>query len=259
MSLLGMAIGGLAVGVAVMQEPCYIPPLQVVGDVEHSLSLNNIDQAGRPIRISFQRGRYLAVRLTDVIDTAKTAGKAESLYLISYDGFTSVIDAGRIDDCYIAYTAGSGWMSINLRHPVNSNVRSLREIIVVSDGSDQSFDLSVIGPETDTVRVTPGQMLTGNLLEYFYHEGDASVQSGGQAYESSVYTLRQVFQLNDLIPVNEGGKILVVNGGGASQLLDDDGYFEVKGNRFDYLLPDGGVTVQDVRRVAITTAGAGKI
>ena len=151
------------------------------------------------------------------------------MYLIGDDGFTSAIDANGIADCYLAYTASNGWEAVNLYHPVNSNVKSLKEIVVVSDGSDSNFSLSVTSPTADLVRVTPGQMLTHDLLEYFYHEGDASVQNGGQTYESSVYTLRQVFRLDDLTPVNEGDQILVVDGNGADQLLDNGWLFRGEG------------------------------
>ncbi len=256
MGLLGLALGGLAVG-AFMMQPGYIPPLKVVGDVEHSLTLKNINQAGHPEKITFQATRYRAVRLAEVINAAAPVGKATELYLIGDDGFTSAIDAGEIADCYLSYTASNGWEAVNLDHPVNSNVKSLREIVVVSDGSDGNFGLSVTSPTVVLVRVTPGQMLTHNLLEYFFHEGDASVQNTGQTYDSSVYTLRQVFRLSDLTPVNEGDQILVVDGNGGSQLLDNDGYFEVKDNRIDYLLPDDQTTVEDVRRVIIDPA-AGK-
>jgi hypothetical protein len=251
MGLLGLAIGGLAVGAVMMQATGYIPPLKVVGDVEHSLTLKNINQAGRPERITFQATRYRAVRLAEVISAAEPVGKAARLYLIGDDGFTSTIAADGIADCYLSYTASNGWEAVNLYHPVNSNVKSLKEIIVVSDGSDRNFGLSVTSPTADLVRVTPGQMLSHNLLGYFYHEGDASVQHGGQTYESGVYTLRQVFRLDDLTPVKAGDRILVVDGSGASQLLDNGGYFEVKDNRIDYLLPDNQITVQDVRRVII--------
>lgn len=251
MGLLGLAIGGLAVWVVMMHTPVYIPPLKVVGDVEHSLTLKNIRQAGHLEDITLQGTRYRAVRLAEVIGAAAPVGKAARLYLIGGDGFTSAIDAGGITDCYLSYAAGDGWEAVNLYHPPSSNVKDLREIIVVSDGSDSSFSLSIASPAADLVRVTPGQMLTHNLRQYFYHEGDASMQHDGQTYESSVYTLRQVFVLDDLTPVPAGDRILVMDGSGACRLLDSGGYFEVDDNSIAYLLPDDRTVVEDVRKAII--------
>jgi len=256
LGLAGLAIGGLAVGAYMLQQPVYIPPLKVVGDVRHCLTIKSLDQIGPIDRIAFQGTSYRAARLADLIRAAGPVGAAQRLYLVGSDGFTAAIGAGSIADCHIAYTASNGWEAVNLDHPINSNAKSIAEIVVVAGGSDKDFGLGIIGPAADLARVTPGQMLTHNLQEYFYHEGDASVQNGGETYESSVYTIRRVFRLNDLIPAGEGNPILVVSADGAWQLVDNHGYFEVKENYIDYLLPDERVTVPRVRGVIVDPPAA---
>lgn len=250
LSLLGFVIGGFVFGSA-KHAPDYIPTLKVVGDVAENVTLKDLNAMGKPTEITYQGVKYQAIKLADIINAAKPVAKASQLYLAGSDGFTSSIKADGIEKCYIAFTAKNGWEAINLNHPVNSNAKMLKEIIVVSDGSSGDFGIRVTNQETELLRVTPGQLYTRAITEYPYFEGEASAQNGGNTYESSVYTKRRVFELDDLISANGVDMILVTGENSEPSLLDNRGYFELKENYINYLQPDTRNTVEKVKSVKI--------
>lgn len=256
LGLLGLAIGWTAMG-AVSRAHRYIPPLKVTGDVTDVLTLQDPGRLGNMEKITFQGASYQAVKLADLLAKAGPQANAGQLYFVALDGFTTAIKATDIDHSYIAFTAKNGWEAINLLHPNSSNIKSITEIVVVSEGSGEGFTFNVIDPETDLVKITPGQLLTRPLTLYPYAEGKAVVQNDGKDYENQVFTKRRVFKISDLTPLQEGDMLLVMGEKGEYRLVDDSGYFEVKDNSINYLHPDTRTKLQKVQGVILRPPTAG--
>lgn len=248
--LLGFVIGSLAFAAA-GRNPGYIPPLNVIGDVERALKLEEPKQLGKLHKISFEGQKYQALKLTDIIEAAQARGVPEQIYLISYDGFASAFPALGLEESYIAFTAKNGWEAINFNHPINSNAKMLKDIVIVSGESSSPFDLAVIDAEKELARVTPGRLYTRSLLEYPYAEGQAEIKKQGKTYTSSVYTRRKVFRLDDLTPVQEGARMLLMGADGENRYQENHGYFEVKDNYINYLDFDERQELERIRGVII--------
>ena len=255
LGLLGFFLGGMACGV-LKTTPTYVPPLQVVGDVNHSLRLENPDQLGKREQINYDGKKYQVLRLMDIIEEAQPVALPGQLYLVSSDGFTSSFPAQGLEKCYITFTPENGWEALNLNHPINSNAKMLQEIVVVADGSVPDFGLAVMNQDTDLVRVTPGQLYSRPLMEYPYKEGKAAVENQGKTYETSVYTKRRVFRLSDLTSVQEGDMMLVLGEKGQHRLVENRGYFELKENYINCLQMDTRSQVEKVKGVIITPPAA---
>lgn len=253
--LIGRAAMGIRDGMVGTGATHYVPPLKVVGDVADIVTFRDPKEIGKLTEITFQGTKYQAGRLADIIAQAKPMGKATQLYLLSSDGFSSAIKAKDIEDCYISFTANNGWEAVNLKHPINSNVKLLQEIIVVSDGNAQDFGFRVINPNANLVQTTPGQLEVQSLREYSYLEGRAEIQHNGQTYESSVYTRRRVFQLGDLTPVNNEDMLMVIGAKGQNRLVSQ-AWFQVKDNSINYWQPEERSTLENVRGVVINLPGA---
>ncbi len=248
--LLGFVIGSLVFG-TFRHNPGYIPPLKVVGDVARAVKLEDLKQLGKLHDITYDGHKYKAIKLMDIIATAQPIDTPEQIYLVGSDGFASSFPAQGLEESYITFTAQNGWEAINLNHPVNSNAKMLKEIVIISDGSSQHFGLVVINAEKEVARVTPGQLYTRTLLEYPYAEGQATVENQGKTYASSVYTRRKVFQLSDLAPVPEGEMILVMGAHGKQSFLATRGYFELKDNYINYLDIEQRSQVEEVEVVIV--------
>lgn len=254
--LLGLVIGGLAVGLAA-RPPRYLPPLRVTGDVARSYVLHDLRESGPIEQITFQGKKYRAVKMADVIKKAAPVAGSGQLYLAGQDGFVAAIAMpGPDTQSYIAFTAEHGWEAINLKHPNSSNVKQLAEIIVVANEGSGDFAFKVINQDGELARVTPGRLLTGALTRYPYPEGKAVLPSGGDDYEAQIFTRRLVFQLGDVAPLQEGEHCLLISEKGECRMLDDSGYFEVKDNQVDYLQPDTRTVLAKVRGVIVNPPAA---
>jgi len=256
LGLLGLVIGVAAMG-AISRTPWYVPPLKVIGDVVNSFTLQEPNEMGKLETISLQGNKYKAVKLAEIINRAQPVANAKQLYLVGLDGFTSAIKVDDIDDCYISFSAKNGWEAVNLKHPISSNAKQIKEIVVVSDGSTRDFAFNVIDPDKKLVQITPGQLLARPLTEFPYPEGKAVIQNDGKEYESQVFTKRRVFKLSDLTPVNEGDSFLVLDEKGEYRLVDNGGYFEVSDNHINYLQPDTRSILEKVKGVIVRPPAAG--
>ncbi len=259
--LLGICPGllGLAIGVATMlvfHSSHFIPPLKVIGDVVNSYTLQDLKGIGKPVRITFQGTRYRAVKLADVIEKADPAPNISQLYLVGADGFVSAVKVDSIDDCFIAYTSKNGWEAVNLKHPVNSNVKLLTEIVVVSNGDTGDFAFNVISQDSNLAQITPGKLLTGSLKQYLNPEGKAVVQNNGKDYESQVFTRCRIFKLSDLIPVKDGEAFLVMGEKGECSMADNRSCFEVKDNYVNCLQPETRTVLEKVKGVIVRPPAA---
>ncbi|MDD2511242.1 MAG: hypothetical protein PHP26_05570 [Syntrophomonas sp.] len=249
LGLLGFVLGGLA-GSILQPTPGYIPPLKVVGDVARVLKLEDPEQLGKLQHISYDGHEYKAIKLMDIITAAQPVAPPEQIYLVGSDGFTSSFPAEGLEKSYIAFTAQNAWEAINLNHPVNSNAKMLKEIVIVSEGSSPN-GLTLINSEKELASVTPGQLYTRTLLEYPYAEGQAAIEKQGKTYSTSVYTQRKVFRLADLTPVPDGEMMLVMGAGGEQRFLENRGYFELKDNYINYLDFDERRQLEKVKGVIV--------
>lgn len=252
--LLGLLLGGAASktwdGAFGLEATQYIPPLKVVGDVANIVTLQNPKELGKLAEITFQGTKYQAGKLADLIAQAKPEGKASQVYLVGSDGFIAAIGAGNMADCYISFTAQNGWEAVNLKHPVNSNVKAVQEIVVIADGSARNWGFRVISAKGNLVQTTPGQLEVQSLKERLFLEGQAEIQHDGQYYESRIYTRQKTFQLADLTPVNKGDIVLVLGAKGQN-LLASQGYFEVKDNLINYWQPEERSVLENVKGVVV--------
>jgi len=250
LGLLGFVIGSFVFGTH-RQTPGHIPPLKVVGDVARVVKLEDPKQLGKLHDISYDGHKYRAIQLTDIITAAQPIAAPEQIYLVGNDGFTSSFPAKGLEKSYITFTAQNGWEAINLNHPVNSNAKMLKEIVVVSDGSSPHFGLTIINPEKELARITPGRLYTRTLLQYPYAEGQATVENQGKTYATSVYTQRKVFRLADLTPVPDGEMMLVAGANGEHRFLENRGYFQLKDNYVNYLDLDERSQLEKVKGVIV--------
>lgn len=245
-----LLIGGVAVGYRIPRNS-YIPTLKVIGDVSVPLHWQQLPGEGKHEHITYQGEKYQAIKLTDIIQAAQPTAPASQVYLVGSDGFTSLLSADRLEKSYITFSNRYAWEAINLDHPINSNAKMLKEIIVVARGAKDSA-FTVINRHSELITRTTGQLCADSTIDYPYFEGTASLQKRGETFKSSVYTRRRVFQLRDVAPVPASEHLLVLGKKGGYCLAENGrGYFELKENYIDFLQPDTRGTVEKVSGVMV--------
>ncbi len=232
-----------------------MPPLTIIGDVETVLNVPNLEEAGHVKKIRLESGLFRGVSLKELLSKAKpqNAGK---IYIVANDGFTAALDANSLEESYITFSPKNGWELINLRHPKSSNVKMIQEIIVVAGKSPQTNSFTVISG-TKTLNTTVGKMYTRVLTSYPYFEGRASLEHGGKNYKSEIYTRRRAFKMKDLLPLEDSAQMMLFGGKGDCLLADDGGFYQLVGNRIDYIHPEEREKLEDVRFVVIDPPAKG--
>lgn len=243
--MIGFIMGRLTIPIS-GNDVGYIPPMCVIGDVENCDVYKGLDDLSGRQDIVHQGKRISAAKLKGIIDRAKPVSDQYDIVLIGEDGLLASIPGTMLEDCYIALTEDNGWEAVNDNHPISSNIKRIKEILVVSKENTWEYGLNIISQDQNLANITPGQMYQKTIKLNPNFEGKSSVKKGRHTYETSVYTMRRIFQLKDVIENVMIEKILLMGQGGDYLYDDGNGHFELKDNSFNYYCADGKYSIQNV-------------
>ena len=232
-----------------LKAPNFVPPLSVVGDVETVLNVSNLEEIGQIKKIRSESGFCKGASIKELLLKSGPQGM-DKIYIVANDGFTAALDADSLEESYIAFSAKNGWELINTKHPISSNVKMIHEIIVVAKDSPSLNSFTIVS-KAETLDTTVGSLYTQAFTSYPYFEGQASLEHGGKSYNSEIYTRRRVFKIGDLLPSDEDVQIILFGENGKSLLADVDGYYQLVGNRIDYIHPEEREKLEGVRLAVV--------
>lgn len=234
----------------------YIPPLNVVGDVKQSYTLRGSEGDFDIVDIEMKDRKIKGVKLEDILLKAQPLNKKNDILLVGIDGMISKIGATNLQGSYISFTDKNGWEAIHYNHPASSNVKHLKEIVIVAKEDRMDIGMNIIDSEKNIKNITVGELYasTSTILPYF--EGESSIKKKGQKYSASVYTQRRIFRLEDMVEENLENA-LVMGALGEIKPIEEDGYFEVNANSIDYVSEDGKGRIEDVKGVIINPPNVG--
>ena len=231
-------IAGMAAGFFItngpVQENDYIARLYLTGDVSNSLNIDELDLTDYLENISYDGEKLEAFSLEKILSLAEPAGNEYSIYLIAADGRTARLSGGQIEKSYIRYGDIYGWETINLYHPVSTNIKEVREIIVVLEEEDLDYSLNIIDMDKDIASITPGQVNL-SASRFLKYGGTSFKDVDDRRYESSTFELKHVFNLENFLESENPEKMILMGSMGEYRFVDNTGYFELDGNVFNYV------------------------
>jgi hypothetical protein len=224
----------------------YVPYLKVAGDVKNVLHFNNFEKSEKSV-------------LKNIIDKAVPGCDEYEVLLVGNDGLLAMID-NRTDGTYLNFSNMNGWEILNDNHPVSSQIKHLKEIIVVS--RDQYSDNSVIifDTEKNITSVTPGQLYEKGLMRTLSFKGRSNIKRDSGEYSVSVFSTELIYPLKELnIPDNLS--YMIIDGNGKNHYTRSLGFLAYKDNRIDYLDADKKNEIKDVKGIltgapALSNSGA---
>lgn len=209
-------------------------PLLISGDVmnggyletyEGQLTFRIVDDAMR-------------IETTVLLYTLGLRSDHNKVYLIGQDGFMVGLNGLTLQDTYIAYNHDSGWMFISDKHPVNSGIKQMVELVVVSEDGLEDFNIIAEGSNhfysfgdmrlmmTDLVQVTDGISKLGDI-------------------EIDVMKIKSVVPVRDLVSEDVPVMIATVNGALIYE-YGNPGYLEFSQGNIRYHTEDMLTTYQNV-------------
>lgn len=233
----------------------YLPPLKVVGDVEETLTLLGPEDF-EMVSIENQEVDIDGIKLEDLILKSKPISNNAEIVLVGIDGLASKIKYENLEKSYIAFTEKNGWEAINLNHPISSNIKHLKEIVIVSTDEDFNIGFNVIDSEENILNTTVGRLYLDATSTLPYFEGESSIKNNGKTYSTTVYTERNLFRLKDILRDRELENPMIMCSKGAIKYIDEDGYFQIGDSQIDYIGIDGKDILENVAGAIINPTNA---
>lgn len=233
------------------KDTSYIPPLQIVGDVEEAVTLWEFPKDIHMDEIEKDNKKIKAMNLEDIILLSKPMTENNDVLLVGIDGLMSKIDGRNLEKSYIAFSNDNGWEAINYNHTISSNVKHLKEIVIVSNDDRLDIGMNIIDSEKNIKNLTVGELYAGPSTILPYFEGESKKEKGGKTYSTTVYTQRRILKVKDILEDYKPKKALVMGDRGEIKYIDEYGYFEANKNHIDYVGKDGKEKVEKIKGVII--------
>ena len=213
---------------------------EVQGDVTTPITINKI--LDYPTWAVSKDGQsYTAIALADVIASADPRSDEFDLLFIGEDGLTAKINGNDLSGCYISYSSQYDWEIINENHPISSQVKNLRNIVVIT--RDFNSDQASVGIEDiNGYRSTSA----GNLyLEGYYEKRVFEGQSEINDREVTIYTTHRLISPQDLLAFEKEIVVFGQDGRNCFDKVSEDSYFEITSTGLSYTSSDKRV-IEDV-------------
>jgi hypothetical protein len=236
-------------------QQCFVPAFEVTGDVEQPLNINSLEEF---LDSGLERDKNdgKVVSLIDIVTKAVPTAESYSVLIIGDDGLTAEVDGSSISDCNITFSADNAWEAINPKHPVSSNIKRIKEIVVASNQGNTNSGLSIIEQAGNIKSITPGGMYKTVVLEYPVFEGKSTVEHDGKQNWTGIYTRRKMVDISSLGIPTEVESLMAVARDGSQSLIKKDGLLELNGNYIDYVFPNLKDRVRDMVGIIIDPPGA---
>jgi hypothetical protein len=241
--ILGALIGRMTTP-SLEEVSTYIPGLAVIGDVNEVVSVADFKSTGAKEEALNQR----LIPLKELIYMAKPAAKIYDILLVGEDGLFAQIASKNMDDCYLKFSDKNGWESITENHPINSRIKGMKEIVVVSKDNSWDYGFNVITTRENLINITPGQLYLKELTLYPYFDGKSTKAEEGREYDVRLYKQKKLLPIKEIVNSNEG-PFLMMGENGAYERIDSEGYLELIGNRIHYIDPDNRKQIHGIKGI----------
>lgn len=229
------------IGFFIKSEPeTFVPSFQVIGDVQEVLTISNLDEYEKS-EFTYKDETLSGVSVADVV--TGILDENSSLFYVGTDGLTSEVDARTVEKSYILFSEDNGWEIINTEHPISSNIKLLKEIIVVSNEEISDYSFTIFDDDENFFSFTTGQLMLENYELYRRFEGESKVEDNSV----TVYTSHKIIDIQTLIAdVTEETQCVVFLESGAIELSKLDGYLDIADNQINYISYEKSYEFEDV-------------
>jgi len=231
-----------------------LTPLHVIGDLKTEFDMTEFYDGHESEfeSIDYKSDKLTAIDAMIFYDSLDKVYEDNIIYFVSEDGFMNAIDDKSIEHTFIGYSKSNGWVYHSDKHPPNSGIRQIAEIIIVksSDEINYEYGLSIIdGNKDTTLHYSIGQL---HLLPYRilpYLDGVSKKVTDGKTYEVKGMKQKRVLSLNDLVS-EDYDLALLMTGEGDHEYLLNDGYIEI-GQTLNYIIPESYDIYNDLKGIMI--------
>ncbi len=220
-----------------------IPQLPIIGDVNKIISIH--DFGPKDVEQS-------NISLEDVIHMAEPFTIDYDILLVGEDGLIAQIKKDNLDDCSLRFSDENGWESITEKHPINSRIKKIKEIVVVAKDNSWDYGLNIINRTENILNITPGQLYLKEPILYPYFDGKSTKTQGERKYDVMLYKQKRLIPIKRLVGL-EHESLLMMGSNGIYELIDNKGYLELAGNKINYIDLKKREQIEDIKGIITET------
>lgn len=218
----------------------YEHDFQVIGDVETALKVTSM--AGFQTKLITKDNKiYQSMALADVVNTAKLRSSSFDLLFIGEDGLSSKIKGDDLTGCNLVYSEKYDWELFNEFHPISSQVKNLRKIVVISTDLENNTNVIGINDKNGYRSTTAGNLYLSGYTEAKIFEGRSELNGK----EVTVYTTHQQIMPEKLLSYEKEICVFSRDGSAKFDKKNSESFFEITKIGIDYTAEDG-TKVSDV-------------
>ncbi len=222
--------------------------LTVQGDIKSSISMEESWSNLELEEVTLKDGKAYGIDIGEFINSNKEDNREYDMYIVASDGFMVKLDGNTIADTHIYYTEDNGWCYISDKHPVNSRVKSIKEITVVnkseeglatiSENSSEGFNIIV--DETNNY-YTKGELILKLNEEITVHDGVSVLDD----MEIDVMKQKKGIKISNLIKEEIRAYTVVGGDGSMTYHKATDGYIFLEDSKINYMNLEHNSIVRD--------------
>lgn len=235
------------------KEQDVLPRLQVTGDLSEWVNINETWGKLEKTKIAYGENKIYGIDMHDLIHSFDLIYNDLNIVIKAEDGFMVLIDGETLQDTYLGYSKSNHWVYISEKHPVNSRIKFINEIIIVkkdTEPNNYSNGLNIIH-NNETLHMSMGQLLCHEYSICPYFDGQSSFEYNGEVSKIDVIKQKKIINLTDLVK-EDIDNILIMNEDGLHEYERDvEGYIEIDQNYVNYMKPDGSLYYRDIEGIII--------
>lgn len=203
---------GIFTGLNFLDKDTILLEVKVLGDVQNPGRLNILKKDLEKKDIDGKKA--YGVGLEEILSRSGPLSEQYKIYFLGEDGRTAAITNEAIDNSYLYLDQGSILNAINYDHPVSTNIKDIREIIIVSESEDLANGLNIISAEKNIDSISHGEAYL-NMSTVLIEGGSSVKESGSVSNRGWIYERTGLLDLEDFIyPLPEGPYVFMGRQGG---------------------------------------------
>ncbi|MCH4888101.1 hypothetical protein EZV73_10985 [Acidaminobacter sp. JC074] len=215
--------------------------LEVIGDLTENFDLQTLYEAENKSfeKMDYKDTKMLAIDAGLLLSKLPLIYEKNRIYLKSADGFMNSLDGESLNGTYIGYSDEYGWAFVSDKHPPNSGIRGISEILIVNDtGSvNHAYGLNIVDPkDKTTLHYSVGELYLKPYRSFAYLDGISEKTTEGKTYKVPGMKLKKVLSLSDLTDKASNLSLMMTNEGDYEYFFDE-GYIELNGTSLNYIIP----------------------
>ncbi len=233
-------------------EKTSLPSVKILGDVSKVESFNETWENCEKQKIEYKDEEIEGIDISGFINELEPVYDEYTVYLRANDGFMINFDMEGIENTYLAYSEKDGWVYISDKHPVNSGIKNIDEIRIVStkESKRNDFGLNIIVGDK-TYNYTIGELYKKDYSIYPYSDGVSSKNYDGEEYSVEVLEEKKVLKLEDLIE-EEVDNILVMDEQGNYEFCSSvNGFIEITENTVNFIIPEEHKVFTNIKGIMV--------